>query len=227
MGKGKPVEAAPWAYSKLKAFEQCPKQFYHERVLREFPFKETEAMRYGNEFHKACEEYVRDGKALPGKFDYIKPTLDALIAKPGDKYCEQKLGLTEDLEPCGFFDKNVWWRGIIDLLIIDGDRAFVVDYKTGKSAKYADRGQLEQMAMAVFKHYPVVKHVNAGLLFVVAEEFIKDKYLTSEQDDLWLKWIKRYQRMEKAFENGVWNPRPSGLCHRHCPVLECPHNGQS
>ena len=25
----------------------------------------------------------------------------------------------------------------------------------------------------------------------------------------------------------VWNPRPSGLCKKHCVVLECPHNGRS
>jgi hypothetical protein len=36
----------------------------------------------------------------------------------GDKLCEFKMGLTENLEPCGFFDKDVWYRGISDLTII-------------------------------------------------------------------------------------------------------------
>ena len=54
---------------------------------------------------------------------------------------------------------NVWWRGIADLVILDADNhiAWVVDYKTGKSARYADKGQLELMALATFKHFPVVK----------------------------------------------------------------------
>ena len=40
----KPVTAAPWSFSRIKAFEQCPKQFYHEKVLKQYPFRETEAM---------------------------------------------------------------------------------------------------------------------------------------------------------------------------------------
>ena len=92
-------KAAPWSFSRIKAFEQCPKQFYHEKVLKQYPFRETEAMRYGTEFHKACEDYVGEGTPIPAKFDFIKPTLDSLIRKPGEKIVEQKLGLTADLEP--------------------------------------------------------------------------------------------------------------------------------
>ena len=112
-------KAAPWSFSRIKAFEQCPKQFYHEKVLKQYPFKETDAMRYGTDFHKACEDYIGEGTPIPKKFDYIKPTLDALNRKPGKKIVEQKLGLTADLEPCSFFAKDVWFRGIVDLAIID------------------------------------------------------------------------------------------------------------
>ena len=93
------------------------------------------------------------------------------------------MGLTESLEPCGFYADNVWWRGIADLVILDADNhiAWVVDYKTGKSARYADKGQLELMALATFKHFPVVKEVRAGLLFVVCNQLIKDKYKQTDQ----------------------------------------------
>ena len=55
------------------------------------------------------------------------------------------MGITRDLRPCGFGARDVWWRGIVDLAIIDKERgkAFVVDYKTGKSSQYADKDQLE------------------------------------------------------------------------------------
>mgnify|MGYP003665971734 FL=1 len=53
----------PWSFSKIKAFEQCPKQFYHERVLKEFPFKETEATLYGTAFHSMAEDFI--GKDIP------------------------------------------------------------------------------------------------------------------------------------------------------------------
>jgi RecB family exonuclease len=221
----KPVGPAPWSFSRAKAFDTCPKQFYHVNVLKQFPFKETEAMRYGTEFHEAAERFVRDGQLVPERFAFALPALQALAEKPGEKLCEQKLGLTEELEACDFFAEDVWFRGIVDLLIIDGDVATVVDYKTGKSSRYAEKGQLELMALSVFRHYPEVKKVRAGLLFVIANDFVKAKYERSGQKDLWRKWISEYARMEKAFETDVWNPKPSGLCKRHCPVTECVHNG--
>jgi hypothetical protein len=149
--------------------------------------------------------------------------------KRGVKICEKKLGLTADLKPCGFFNDRVWFRGIADLIIVDvlAEIAWVIDYKTGKSARYADKGQLELMALTIFKHYPEVKKVKAGLLFVVANKLIKEEYEISSEPNLWEKWLGVYGRMEKAFDTDVWNPRPSGLCKRHCKVLECPHNGNN
>ena len=223
------MSIAPWSFSKAKAFETCPKQFYHEKILKEYPVEETEAMRYGTEFHKACEDYIGDNVPLPAKFDFIKATLDALNDKRGVKICEKKLGLTADLEPCDFFSERVWFRGIADLIIVDvlAQVAWVIDYKTGKSSRYADKGQLELMALTVFAHYPEIKKVRAGLLFVVANSLIKAEYEVEQTTSLWEKWLGIYGRMEKAFETDVWNPRPSGLCKRHCPVVECPHNGKN
>jgi len=221
----KPATPAPWSFSRIKAFETCPKQFYHVNVLKQFPFQETEAMRYGTEFHKAAEDFIRDGTPVPERFAFARPVLESLAAKPGDKLCEQKLGLTAELEPCEFFAKDVWFRGIVDLLIIDGEDAWIVDYKTGKSARYAEKGQLELMALSVFRHFPQVKNIRAALMFVIANDFVKAKYEKSGQKDLWKKWLSNYDSMDKAFDTGVWNPKPSGLCKRHCPVTECPHNG--
>jgi hypothetical protein len=221
------VSISPWSFSRIKAFEQCPKQFYHEKILKEYPVVETDAMRYGTEFHEAAEFYVRDGTPLPKKFKFAQGMLDALVAKQGTKHCELKLGVTENLEPCAFDAEDVWFRGIADLIILDGDLAWVIDYKTGKSAKYADKGQLELMALSVFIHYPEVKTVRAGLLFVVSNNLIKDKYAEFDKGKLWEKWISKYKQMETAAESNVWNPRPSGLCKRHCPVTVCVHNGDN
>jgi RecB family exonuclease len=223
------VSIAPWSFSKAKAFDTCPKQFYHVNILKEYPFEETDAMRYGTEFHKACEDYIDKDKALPKKFGFIEPTLNALNNKRGVKICEKKLGLTADLEPCDFFDKKVWFRGIADLIIVDvlAGVAWVIDYKTGRSSKYADKGQLELMALSVFKHYPEITKIKAGLLFVVAGSLIKETYEIDSESILWEKWLAKYAKMKIAFDKEVWNPRPSGLCKRHCPVMECPHNGSN
>ena len=146
-----------------------------------------------------------------------------------EKICEMKMGLTENLEPCGFFDDEVWWRGIADLVIVNKKTktAWVIDYKTSKNARYADKGQLELMALAVFKFLPEIDFVRGGLVFVVCNELVRDSYSRTDEPKLWSKWLADYSRMEQAFKNNVWNAHQSGLCKRHCIVTECVHNGRN
>ena len=211
------TNAAPWSFSKIKSFEQCPKQFYHEKVTKDYPFIPTPATTYGNKFHRAAENYVKNDTPLPTEFSFAQESLDALLDKRGVKLCEKRMGITED----------VWFRGIADLLIIDvlGEIAWVIDYKTSKSSKYADKGQLELMALAVFAHYPEVKTVRAGLIFVLVNDLVKHTYEEQDRADLWGKWIAKYNGLHAAAEADTWNARPNGLCRKHCRVIECVHNG--
>jgi len=218
-----------WSFSSIKTFDQCPKKYYHLKVLRDFKDPPTEATLYGSEFHKAAEEYIRDGTPIPPQFSYAKSALDNLNQMAGDKHCELKMALDENLDVCEFDAENVWWRGIADLVIIHKEtgEAKVVDYKTGKSAKYADKGQLELMALAIFKHFPEIKKVKGGLLFVVCKAFIKENYSHDQAHVYWRKWLRDYDRMKSSYINNVWNARPSGLCRKHCAVESCPHNGRN
>ena len=142
----------------------------------------------------------------------------------GQKLCENKLGLTADLKPCGFFDKQVWWRGIADIIILQDDKAFTVDYKTGKSSKYADLKQLEVLSLAIFKHFPHVKKVKAGLMFLFAEDFVKADYHADQQDELWSPWFSEVGLLEDSVNSGVWNAKPNFTCRGYCPVTSCAHN---
>ena len=114
------MSIAPWSFSRLKSFEQCPKQFYHMKIVKDYSEPETDAMRYGTEAHLVAEEFIRYGKPVPVKFAYMKDVLEALNRRRGNKITEIKMGLTQELEPCGFMSKDVWWRGIADLVITDG-----------------------------------------------------------------------------------------------------------
>jgi len=215
----------PTSYSNIKAFEQCPKQFYHVKHLVEYPFVETDAVRYGHAAHKVAELYVRDNNPVPSKFSYMIPVLDSLKAKQGNKFCEIKLGITRDFVPCSFFSKEVWIRGVVDLLIVDGDLAWIIDYKTSKNANYADKDQLELMALLVFASYPEVTRANGGLVFTKCNQLVKGKYQKVDKAELWSRWAKRHAAMEHAHKINVWPTRPTGLCNAHCPVTECVHNG--
>ena len=139
-----------WSHSALKDYENCARKYHEVRVLKNYKQDSTEQIRYGEELHKAAEEYVT-GTPLPMQFEFIKPTLDALLDKTGTKHAELKLALDINLQPCDWFSKDTWVRGIVDLLILDTENkiAWVVDYKTG-SNKYPDKEQLDLMALLIF-----------------------------------------------------------------------------
>jgi RecB family exonuclease len=225
MGEIIPTKNITWSYSAIKAFETCPRQFYHLRVAKDYKDSGSPATVYGEAMHKAAELYIGNGEELPKEFLYLKPLLDKLAAFPGDKLCEYKMALTMNLEPCEMFSPDAWWRGIADLLIVDGGTARCIDYKSSKSAKFADKGQLELMALAVFRHFPDVKVVKGGLLFPIANGFIKETYSIDQEGELWHKWLSKYRKVLSAYKNDVWNPKPSGLCKRYCVVTGCEHNG--
>lgn len=211
-----------WSYSSISLFKQCKKKYYHLRVVRDITEPTSEQMIYGLEVHKAAELYIGDGEPLPPMYTYMKDALDALNRKPGDKYCEYEMALTRDLEPCDFDASNRWWRGIADLLIVNGSEAKIVDYKTGK-AGYPDTKQLEILALALFKHFPDVQVVKAGLLFVVHDVFVPIEVKRIEEAARWKKWTDEVSQLEQAHLTGVWNPVPNFTCRGWCPVKSCDH----
>ena len=214
-----------WSYSSISTFKQCPKKYFHLKIAKDVRDEPGEAADYGSAVHLAAEEYVRDGKPIPEKFAYMRPIVERLEAIPGEKHAELKLGVRRTnggYAPCDFFDKDVWWRGIADLLIIDGHKAWCIDYKTGKSARYADTKQLDLLAGAVFTHFPNIMQVKSSLIFVVSGELIPKTHVITERSQYMSVFDEQLDQLDAAMENGVWNPKSGPLCG-WCPVTSCEH----
>jgi len=208
-----------WSFSSLKDFINCPKQYYHIKVAKDFEKKATHQMLYGTEVHKACEDYVRDGTPLLKNYERFKSQLDALLEIRGTKYCEHEMALTQDREPCAFDSDTRWVRGIVDLLIVDGADAYIVDYKTG-SNRYPDPKQLKLMALMTYAHFPEVQNIKAGLLFVMHNTFVTEEYDRKDSEKLWASFLPDLVRLEVAYENNIWFPKAGPLCG-WCPVSSC------
>lgn len=216
------------SYSSLKAFETCPRQYHEVRVLKKHPFVETEEQRYGNRLHKAAELYVLRGTPLEPEFEFIRGLLDTLKAKAGAKHPEQELCVTPKLHPTGWWDADGYLRGKVDLVILQPERkhAFVVDYKTGKD-KYIDTDQLDICALLLFQHYEWLDVVSGGLLYVGANTFHRHTTRREDAPKLWQQYRERLSKIEGAFASGVWSPKQSGLCKRHCVCVDCEFNGRA
>jgi len=211
-----------WSYSALKQYTNCPKQYQEMRVLKNYTVKETEAIIYGKAVHEALELYVKENKPLPKNYLRFKPMVDTLLKIEGDKYPEYEMALTHSKEPCDFHSEDRWVRGIADLVIVDGDTAYVVDYKTG-SNRYPDPKQLRLMSLMMFTHFPDIQRVKGGLLFVMKNSFITEEYLRKDMDKSWGMFEQSLKRLDTSYENNTWQANPTPLC-KWCSVVTCDFN---
>ncbi len=216
-----------WSYSSLSSFEQCPRRYAVIRVHKLVADPPNAASKHGDEVHKALELYVKDGTALPVKYAQYEPIVSKIAKSPGDVYAEQRFALTRDIKPTTFFAPDCWVRGVLDVTVVRGAKATVLDYKTGKPKN--DPDQLKLFAAAVFGQYPEVDTVKTGYLWLAYDIADTEIYTRSQAADIWKSFEVRVERLEHAMKYDEFPPKPSGLCKNYCPVPKniCEFSGRS
>jgi hypothetical protein len=211
-----------WSFSRLKSWEVCPKRFFHYDVIKDI--KDDHAPNEGLDAHKAYEARIKDGKKLPLHLTHHEPILARLEALPGEHYAEQKLALTKDFKPTGFFSRDVWFRTVLDFCAIFNTAAAVVDYKTGKIQ--SDLTQLKLMSATIMHYAPEVERVQARLLFLNHAHAERADFGREDIPGIWAEILPRVRQLEKGQADQEYPPKPSGLCVRHCSVTSCPFYGR-
>lgn len=215
------MNTVKWSFSSLKQYINCPKQYQEVKVLKKYETIPTQQMLYGTDVHSALENYAKDGTALPHNYKRFASMVDPLLEIDGTRYIEHRMALDENKQPCSW-GKGYWVRGIVDFMVIEGDTAFIVDYKTG-SDKYPDLKQLRLMALMTFAHFPEVNRVKAGLMFILHNNFIPEEYVRDNMETLWTNFTPDLERMRLSYENDTWQMNPTPLCG-WCPVTTCEHH---
>lgn len=221
----------PLSFSAIKLFEQCPQRFYQEKVAKKFPYKQSEPAKRGDIIHKEFESFIRDGTPLTvpnpankeaGLAKPFEAWVQGIAKRPGIKHVEHKMAIDWQLNKVGYKrGKNIWIRGQFDLLVENGDKALMFDYKTGKS-KYADTGQLELMSLLTFIHFPKINLIHAALLFIDEDKVIKQSYSRDKMDEYKEKWLNRSIPIVQALTTRKFAMKQSGLC-AYCPCIDCPY----
>ena len=208
----------PWSHSSLQGFDTCARQYEEIKVLRHFKSQPNDASIWGNRFHEAAETYL-GGNGLDPEFKQYLPYFDKFKNLPGKLYVEQQLALDKKLQPCAFNSPDVWGRGIIDVLVVNGEHATVADHKTGKRKK--DMQQLIIFALLVFYHYPQIQTCVTQYHWLQESTVDSETFHRKDCADLWATLVPKLQRYASAFHVGVFPAKPSGLCRKHCPVQTC------
>ncbi len=150
-----------WSMSKLKLLENCPLQFYLSYIVKFRYMDESQdtlARDLGTAIHDLLEQ-MQSGMTIKEAYEYCKDKhytivtadkwymLDSMIPnvhkfnrimhnkdlqKPFDWIePEMKLAVNKDWEPVDFFDKDAYFRGVVDYMGRSDGESTVIDYKKG------------------------------------------------------------------------------------------------
>ena len=206
----------PWSYSALNAFETCPRRYQLTRVTKEAREKQTEATLWGNRVHKALEDFAKGEKALPKELKKYERYVKKILSYEGKRVIETRMAINNNFRPTKWKAKDVWCRGIIDIGVVGSDTAYLLDWKTGK--RKPDSDQLKLFAVLAFAHYPWIEKVTTGFIWLKDSKFDKEVFTRDQVMEIWEEFLPRLQRLETAFVDDKWQPKPSGLCKNWCPV---------
>lgn len=207
------------SYSSIKLYENCPLRYFRQRIVKDVVDEGGEASKYGERIHAFLEKRLK-GAGIEQEVEQYEPLCVSVerLAKGGELHIEKELVLTENLTPTGWWDSDAWLRSKLDVLVIRGADAVVMDWKTGK--RNADQFQMQLFAAQVFKHYPEVQRVKTSLVWLKTMEMDTEQYNRVNINEVWAEVMRRIRRIHDSLEHDKWPARPSGLC-RYCP---CRHD---
>lgn len=211
-----------WSHTALTQFETCPKQFYHLKVAKDVQDTKGEAALWGQRVHEHLEHRVKHGTALPESTKIYEPLVQTILARVppnGRVLTEQQWAIDENMAPVEWFDKRVWLRCVVDVGFISGDKALLLDYKTGK--RKLDGDQMRLFALMGFAQFPELQAIGTGYIWLATGDFDTQIYHRYEVAQLWETFLPRVARLKHAHATASWPPRPSGLCRGWCAVKSC------
>lgn len=202
--------------SKIKTLKKCPLQFYLRYVLKYVPQIQPDHdvtnRDTGTLLHSILEYAVkgttidnsimltRAKHEFPDEFwlENVQPhipNVETFLQKL-DRFnaehhidrisTELKMGVTRNWKMTTFFDANVFYRGIIDLLLISKaqGKAIIIDHKSGGSGEWGikmHQSQLDVYKPFVLAAHPEVEEVAAGIHFIKEGSVVLEKGFTGKE----------------------------------------------
>jgi hypothetical protein len=223
--RNKPKQFA-WSYTKLKNFETCPKRYFHidvEKTFKEDP--NNEHLRYGEFVHEGLANRINsEHTPLSPTIAKLEPWAEKILHPPYDRILvEQQMAIREDLQPTAWFDNDVWFRGIADVIKKAGPVALAIDWKTGNIKE--DGVQLALIAACVFAHHPEIMKIRTEFVWLKEDATSRADFSREDMPEVWAKLLPRVSRLKLAHDTMSFPPTPNGLCRKFCTVTACPYHG--
>lgn len=219
---------APYSFSKINTYLNCPKRFHFQYVLKVKQGDcDRSALVRGSAIHEMFEQHQKgkEPKQTPYTADFKRALKRSEVKKIKEhlesttKTCREiSFGLTKDFEPCKYTSKDALFRGRIDLAYNDNGMLTIVDYKTGKAKdeKYQNFDQLLLYSIYFFQRYKTLMFCKVQFVYVdhdVVNSLVTErKYLENLKEH----FLNTVKTIESATE---YNPKQSRLC-AYCPYKD-------
>jgi len=168
-----PKPSGRWSFSALMTFEQCPYKYFVEQRLGHRGLSGPAAKR-GSKIHDECEHYITmQTNDLPtdAKIQAWMPELQELRGMYADGQqviCEDEWAFDKDWNKVPWGAENAWLRGKLDVFVLEGTSAHIIDWKTGRKfgneMKHQQQGIL--YAIMAFMIYPELEFVRVEFLYL-------------------------------------------------------------
>lgn len=231
------LKHGPWSISKAGVIEHCSLQFdfkYKQKLKELVTFEES---RVGIAVHKALE-LALGGTPLKTAFlhaqdqcelthdeiermltfrDQIERFVRRMVGfrmqhgvLPQNVFIEKKWGLTADFTGAGFFDKTVFFRGVVDYALLTAKNdLIIIDHKSGKEKDLSHyENQFRSYALMALAQVPNLRGVQTAINFVMSDNLVWNKYTKAETiREVYQPWL--VEHMTKACEGLLAPPAPT------------------
>ena len=228
----------PLGYSKIADYLDCPRKFHDKYVVPtnydHESDKNSPALVKGNVMHESLEHYIKAVQAgrEPKKLVAGAANAQKIVHTILDTYpiveAEKQLSLDSNWNEvlC-----NDWWKPLnpkdevylrakFDVVARDGDKATLLDWKSGKIREYqeSDHGQLKLSATMIFSTDDTINEISSSYMFLEHKKTVTVKYF---REDL--------EKMRRPFDEICstinttehFDEKPSSSC-RWCKSISCP-----
>jgi hypothetical protein len=224
---------APWSFSKMEMAESCPAQFRHKVILKTAAAPMPSDNKVGIVAHTILEHRVKgtpahearknalDQSPLTSQESEALRMLDESMEdflKRFDTFCkregvhkilsEEEWAFTDAYKKTGFFDKDVFFRGKMDLgAVTRSQDLFMIDHKSGMAKPLErdqkKRQQLQAYAVLALVNVPNIQGVRGGIHFMQGSPELRLQWTAyipaARVRELYVPWL--FGRINSAADN--------------------------
>jgi ATP-dependent helicase/nuclease subunit B len=205
-----------YSYSGISLYEKCPKKYYYKYILKlTLPFEDKPVFEKGRfihhiiEFYPTLPEFKFKFKEVENKKDeYLKQINTFIETNKKMKFLLSNETLLHR-EKVFYLDKNLkevntkeesLLNGIIDYIGQYQDNILIVDWKSGKSTKYASLNQLKYYSLYIFNNFPNINKLKILLFFVEQDKCMYEEVTRDDYNNIKEKYLNIITKIETDTE---------------------------